>query len=106
MDSANNIIFNNTLIITYLNNIVIMTFQCLKDVSKDFERNMDDMVTSFREFNQGMMTQGRDLENMHHERLLEIAISVLEKVVKNELDDEISDDLREVSNHNIKKLPQ
>ena len=68
---------------------------------KDFERNLDDMVTSFREYNQGQFTIGRDLENMHHERLLEIAIAVLEKVVKNELDEEISDDLREVKIINI-----
>ena len=68
-----------------------------QDSIKDFERNMDDMVTTFREFNQGQMTQARDLENMHHERLLEIAIVVLEKVVKNELDEELSDDLREVN---------
>ena len=73
----------------------------MQDVIKDFERNMADMVSLFCEYNQGMMRQGRDLENMHHERLLEIAIVVLEKVVKNELDEEIPDDLREVSLFNI-----
>ena len=54
------------------------------------------MVSNFIEHVQGLVSQLRDLENAHHEKLLEIAIITLEKVVKNELDDEIPDDLREV----------
>ncbi|XP_031462613.1 dynein regulatory complex subunit 3 isoform X4 [Phasianus colchicus] len=37
----------------------------------------------------------RDLENRHHEKLLEISISALEKSLKNELDEELPDDVRE-----------
>jgi len=55
------------------------------------------MGSNFIENVQGYLSQCRDLENAHHERMLEIAIVTLEKVVKNELDDEISDDLRNVS---------
>ena len=69
----------------------------LQDAIKDYERNMADMVTVFLETVQGLISQCRDLENQHNERLLEIAIITLEKVVKNELEEEISDDLREVS---------
>ncbi|XP_062820661.1 dynein regulatory complex subunit 3 isoform X2 [Anolis carolinensis] len=36
----------------------------------------------------------RDLENHHHEKLLEIAINTLEKVVKSEFDEEMPDDVR------------
>jgi hypothetical protein len=67
-----------------------------QDAIKDFERNMSDMVATFIETVQGFISQCRDLENMHHERLLESSIITLEKVVKNELDDEIPDDVREV----------
>ncbi|XP_064618992.1 dynein regulatory complex subunit 3-like [Lineus longissimus] len=66
----------------------------LEESIKDFERNLADMVSSFIENVQGLISQCRDLENMHHEKLLEIAIVTLEKVVKNELDDEIPEDLR------------
>lgn len=65
-----------------------------EEIIKDFERNLQDMGSTFIENVQGYLSQCRDLENVHHERMLEIAIVTLEKVVKNELDDEISDDLR------------
>lgn len=55
------------------------------------------MVSAFIEHVQGLISQCRDLENQHNEKMLEISIITLEKVVKNELDDEIPDDLREVS---------
>lgn len=64
---------------------------------RDFERNLADMVTNFIETVQGHFSQCRDLENNHHEKMLEISIVTLEKVVKNEVDDEMSDDLREVT---------
>ncbi|EMP33085.1 Leucine-rich repeat-containing protein 48 [Chelonia mydas] len=40
------------------------------------------------------MAQCRDLENHHHEKLLEIAINTLEKIVKSEFDEEMPDDAR------------
>lgn len=43
------------------------------------------------------MAQCRDLENHHHEKLLEIAISALEKMVKGELDEDLPDEVRAVS---------
>lgn len=46
------------------------------------------------------MAQCRDLENRHHEKLLEISINTLEKSVKNELDEDLPDDVREVSTPN------
>ena len=54
------------------------------------------MVGTFIEKVQGYFSLCRDLENQHHERILEIAMVTLEKAIKNELDDEVSEDLRMV----------
>ncbi|XP_066546295.1 dynein regulatory complex subunit 3 [Amia ocellicauda] len=66
----------------------------LEDIVKDFERNISDMVSGFIETVQGIFAQCRDLENNHHEKLLEIAVATLEKVAKNELVEDLSDDIR------------
>jgi len=42
------------------------------------------------------MTQLRELENMHHERVSDIAVVTLEKLMKNELEEDLPDDLRMV----------
>lgn len=47
------------------------------------------------------MAQCRDLENHHHEKLLEISINTLEKVVKGELDEDLPDDVRAVSGSSV-----
>lgn len=57
---------------------------------------MQDMVATFIESVQAYLSQIRELENLHHEKMMEIAIVTLEKVIKNELDPEISEDLRMV----------
>ncbi|XP_041363471.1 dynein regulatory complex subunit 3-like [Gigantopelta aegis] len=67
----------------------------LEEVIKDFERNMQDLVSSFIENVQGYLTQCRDLENLHHESMMEMAIITLEKVIKNEVDEkEVPEDIR------------
>ncbi len=43
------------------------------------------------------MTQLRDLENTHHEKVTEIAVDLLERFVKKQLDEEPHEDLRVVS---------
>ncbi|PNI17241.1 DRC3 isoform 17, partial [Pan troglodytes] len=40
------------------------------------------------------MAQCRDLENHHHEKLLEISISTLEKIVEGDLGEDLPNDLR------------
>ncbi|KAL6476923.1 hypothetical protein MHYP_G00154220 [Metynnis hypsauchen] len=52
----------------------------LEDVIKDFERNISDLC--------------RELENHHHEKLLEIAVATLDRVAKNELEEDLPDDVR------------
>jgi len=55
------------------------------------------MVGVFIEKVQGHFSTCRDLENQHHERLLEISMVTLEKAIKNELDEDVSEDLRMAS---------
>jgi len=55
---------------------------------------MSDMVTSFVENVQGLTTQLRDLENIHNEKVSDICVVTLEKLLKNELEEDLSDDLR------------
>ncbi|XP_073217927.1 dynein regulatory complex subunit 3 isoform X3 [Lepidochelys kempii] len=72
----------------------MQTVDQLEEIIKDFERNIAEQVSTFIENVQGMMAQCRDLENHHHEKLLEIAINTLEKIVKSEFDEEMPDDAR------------
>ncbi|XP_076809798.1 dynein regulatory complex subunit 3-like [Clavelina lepadiformis] len=66
----------------------------LEETIKDFERNLTDMMSQFVEHVQGLISQLRDLENVHNEKLLEMCMLVLEKVVKNEMSEELPEDLR------------
>ncbi|EDV27345.1 uncharacterized protein TRIADDRAFT_20807 [Trichoplax adhaerens] len=66
----------------------------LEDTIKEFERNMAEMVAAFIEHIQALFAQCRDIENQHFERATEIALETLEKLVKNELEEELPDDLR------------
>ena len=45
------------------------------------------------------MTQMRELEQIHNEKLQDIAVSTLEKIMKNELPDDLPDDVRMVSGY-------
>ncbi|XP_040830478.1 dynein regulatory complex subunit 3 [Ochotona curzoniae] len=66
----------------------------LEETINMFERNIMDLVGLFIENVQSLMAQCRDLENHHHEKLLETSINTLEKIVKGELDDDLPDDVR------------
>uniref|UniRef100_A0A452R4B3 Dynein regulatory complex subunit 3 n=1 Tax=Ursus americanus TaxID=9643 RepID=A0A452R4B3_URSAM len=71
---------------------VLMTLEMqlveqLEETINMFERNIIDLVALFIE-------NCRDLENHHHEKLLEISINTLEKILKGELDEDLPDDLR------------
>ncbi|KAM8818945.1 dynein regulatory complex subunit 3 [Rhynchonycteris naso] len=66
----------------------------LEETINLFERNIIDLVGLFTENVQSLMAQCRDLENHHYEKLLEISINTLEKIVKGELDEDLPDDVR------------
>uniref|UniRef100_A0A8C0JBS9 Dynein regulatory complex subunit 3 n=1 Tax=Chelonoidis abingdonii TaxID=106734 RepID=A0A8C0JBS9_CHEAB len=68
----------------------MQTVDQLEEIIKDFERNIADQVSTFIENVQGIYP----FENHHHEKLLEIAITTLEKIVKSEFDEEMPDDVR------------
>jgi len=57
---------------------------------------MSDMVNNFVEQIQGFFSQVRDLENVQFERLQELCLTMLEKVIKGEIPDDFPDDLRDV----------
>ncbi|KAL2765918.1 dynein regulatory complex subunit 3 isoform a [Daubentonia madagascariensis] len=84
--------------ITELFNVLMMLemqlVEQLEETINLFERNIIDLVGLFIENVQSLMAQCRDLENHHHEKLLEISINTLEKIVKGELDEDLPDDLR------------
>ena len=69
----------------------------IKEITKEFERNMSDMVNNFVEAIQGYFAQLRDLKNIQFEKLQELCLTTLEKVVKGEIPDEFLDDLRDVN---------
>ncbi|XP_073090808.1 dynein regulatory complex subunit 3 [Manis javanica] len=78
---------------------VLMTLEVqlveqLEETINMFERNIIDLVGLFIENVQSLMAQCRDLENHHHEKLLEISINTLEKIVKGELEEDLPDGLR------------
>lgn len=62
---------------------------------------MQDLVGIFLEGVQGYLTQAREYENVHNEKMVECATSTLEKGVKNELDEDLSEDLKMVWNLEI-----
>ncbi|XP_008935284.1 PREDICTED: leucine-rich repeat-containing protein 48 [Merops nubicus] len=77
----------------------LMTLEMLvadqvEELLKDFESNIAAIASTFIEDVKGIMTQCRDLENRHHEKLLEISINTLEKLLKNELHEDLPDDVR------------
>jgi len=67
-----------------------------QETIKDFERNLSDMVSTFVENVQALTGQCRDLENQHHERLLDIGLRLLDKGMKSELDSDLAQELQEV----------
>ncbi|XP_046312645.1 dynein regulatory complex subunit 3, partial [Marmota monax] len=78
---------------------VLMTLEMqlveqLEETINMFERNIIDLVGLFIENVQGFMAQCRDLENHHHEKLLEIAINTLEKTAKGEIGNDLPEDVR------------
>eukprot|EP01137_Pigoraptor_chileana_P010357 Opistho-2@59834 len=68
----------------------------LEDVVKEFERNMSDLTTAFVEQIQGHVVQLRELENNHHVRVSELATSTMETFLKNEIEGEIPEELRQL----------
>ena len=75
---------------------VLMVDQ-LEEIIRDFERNMSEMVNNFVEEIQSHFSQMRDLENIQFERLQDVCLNTLEKVMKGEVSDDFPDALRDVS---------
>ncbi|XP_032896688.1 dynein regulatory complex subunit 3 isoform X2 [Amblyraja radiata] len=66
----------------------------LEEASREFERNISEMVSTYIENVQALIAQCRDLENRNHENMLEIAMSSYDKMGKTEGDEEMPEELR------------
>ena len=66
----------------------------LEESIKEFERNLSESVGTFIENVNEHVGNLRDLEASHHEKLTEVAMVTLEKLQKNELEEDMSDDAR------------
>lgn len=58
---------------------------------------MQDLVSVFLENVQAYLSQVRDLENLHNEKMTECVNTAVEKAAKNELEDDMSEELRMVA---------
>ena len=68
----------------------------MQETIKDFERNLTDMVDTFIENIQALTAKCRELEDQHHEQLDDICVRLLNKVVKSELNDDLTEELQQV----------
>nr|XP_046270927.1 dynein regulatory complex subunit 3 isoform X1 [Scatophagus argus]XP_046270928.1 dynein regulatory complex subunit 3 isoform X1 [Scatophagus argus] len=66
----------------------------LEDVIKKFDSNMSDMINNFSETAQGIFAQCRDLEDDYHQKVKEIVVGTLENVAKDELEEDIPEDVK------------
>ncbi|NXP26692.1 DRC3 protein, partial [Scytalopus superciliaris] len=83
---------------------VLMTLETLlsnelEALLQDFKRSIDVIASTFMENFREIYpfhSQCRDLEKDHHEKLMEIAITTLEKSVKGELEEDLPDDVQKL----------
>ncbi|XP_005523111.1 PREDICTED: leucine-rich repeat-containing protein 48 [Pseudopodoces humilis] len=66
----------------------------LEELLQDFKRSIDVIASTFTENIQGMFSRCRDLENEHHEKLVELIITTKEKLDMDELEEDFPDDAR------------
>ncbi|XP_041812394.1 dynein regulatory complex subunit 3 [Chelmon rostratus] len=79
------------------NNLMALDFELvshLKDIIKMFDTNISSMVGNFSETVQGIFAQCRDLEDNYHEKVREIALATLENVAKDDLEEDMPDDVK------------
>ncbi|XP_067912057.1 dynein regulatory complex subunit 3 isoform X5 [Heterodontus francisci] len=77
-----------------LMNLEMQLVDQLEESTREFERNISEMVSTYIENVQALIAQCRDLENHHNENMLEIAMSSYDKMGKNEGEEEMPEELR------------
>ncbi|XP_010001866.1 PREDICTED: leucine-rich repeat-containing protein 48 [Chaetura pelagica] len=80
---------------------VLMTLEVqltdqVEELITEFGENLAALVSTFIENVKEFMIQCQDLENQHHEKLLEICITMLEKSARNELEEDLPAGVREL----------
>lgn len=68
----------------------------LEEIILSFEQTLSDFSAHFSEKCRENTAQWRELENIHHEALLEICIGVLERMVRNDPDLNLSEEMQKV----------
>ncbi|CAG5132951.1 unnamed protein product, partial [Candidula unifasciata] len=66
----------------------------LEEVIKDFERSMLELVGNFLETMHSCLTEMRETENSLNEKMTECASLALDKAAKNELDEDVTEELK------------
>ncbi|XP_077388772.1 dynein regulatory complex subunit 3 isoform X2 [Festucalex cinctus] len=78
-------------------NLMAIEFQLysyLEETIKKFDNNISEMTGSFSETAQGIFVHCRELEDSHHQKITQIAVTTLEVVAKGEAEDDLPDDVR------------
>ncbi|XP_061158434.1 dynein regulatory complex subunit 3 isoform X2 [Syngnathus typhle] len=78
-------------------NLMTVEFQLysyLEETIRKFDNNISEMTGSFSETAQGIFVQCRELEDSHHQKVTQIAVTTLEVVAKGEAEDDLPDDVR------------
>ncbi|XP_071329892.1 dynein regulatory complex subunit 3 [Trachinotus anak] len=79
------------------NSLITLEFQMvsqLEDIIKKLDINTSEMVGNFSETVQGIFAQCRDLEDSYNHNVRKIAVATLEKVAKDNLEEDMPDDVR------------
>ncbi|XP_037113265.1 dynein regulatory complex subunit 3 isoform X1 [Syngnathus acus] len=78
-------------------NLMTVEFQLysyLEETIRKFDNNISEMTGGFSETAQGIFVQCRALEDSHHQKVTQIAVTTLEVVAKGEAEDDLPDDVR------------
>ncbi|XP_061556151.1 dynein regulatory complex subunit 3 [Phycodurus eques] len=78
-------------------NLMAVEFQLysyLEETIRKFDNNISEMTASFSESAQGIFVHCRELEDSHHQKITQIAVTTLEVVAKGEAEDDLPDDVR------------
>ncbi|XP_061701797.1 dynein regulatory complex subunit 3 [Syngnathoides biaculeatus] len=69
-------------------------YSYLEETIRKFDNNISEMTASFSETAQGIFVQCRELEDSHHQKITQIAVTTLEVVAKGEAEEDLPDDVR------------
>jgi hypothetical protein len=69
----------------------------MQELIRDFGRNTRDQMTTFTEFLHANLSICREMENVHNERMMEMIIVIMDKLVMKKMTVEVEAQLSEVT---------